>query len=400
MRQVLVAHESDHAVEFLVGRRPDLFGHVGDAVGIVPRVADREGSLCERLPAAHQRRVGRCAAHSFEIGAAGDRQRRFFVQEVDRRRSRHDIAALVAALQIEQNVEIPVVARAAQVEELAVAFGTALFADELPFGVDHARFVGRRGLFDHLVVADIRFADDHRNALFDDPRLLRGDLLERVAQQGRVFQPDVGDDAQDRHDDVRGVEPSPEPRLDHGHLDIALREVIEGHRGGHFEERQLRFDHLVVVLVHEVHHLLLGDHFAVNADAFAEVLQVGRGEEPCAVSRLLEHRGDDVGYGAFAVGAGHVDREEVPLGVAQVAAECGDTLQSRFVGHCAAGFERGQRLKEEFEGLGVVHDIGGLLDEMVFAFDPVGDVVEQTQQQHIFRDAGRIVAVAGVESQF
>ena len=141
------------------------------------------------------------------------------------------------------------------------------------------------------------------------------------------------------------------------HLDVALREVVEGHRRGHFEERQLQIDHLFAVLVHEVHHLLLGNHLAVHADPFAEVLQVGRGEEPRAVAGLLEHRGDDVRYGALAVGSRDMDGEEVALRIAQVAAECGDALQSRLVGRRSLGFEGGQRREEEFEGLGVIHGV-------------------------------------------
>lgn len=106
-------------------------------------VRGASASVCQRPSNAV---LGRRAAHSFEVGAAGDRQRRLLVQEVDRRRSRHDIAALVAALQVEQDVEIPVVARAAQVEILAVALGAMIFADKLLLGVDHVRLVGRGGL--------------------------------------------------------------------------------------------------------------------------------------------------------------------------------------------------------------------------------------------------------------
>ena len=171
-----------------------------------------------------------------------------------------------------------------------------------------------------------------------------------------MLEPDVGDDAQDRDDDVRGVEPPSEPCFDHRDLDVALREVVERQGGGHLEEREFQFDHLVVVLVYEVDDLLLGDHLAVDADSFAEVLQVGRGEESRAVSGLLEHGSDDVRDGSFAVRPGHMDREEVALGVAQVTAEGGDTLQSRLVARSALVFEGGQRLKEEFESLVVIHN--------------------------------------------
>ena len=73
-----------------------------------------------------------------------------------------------------------------------------------------------------------------------------------------------------------------------------------------------------------------------------------------------------------------MDREEVPLGVSDVSAECGDALQSRFVSRCTLGFEGGQRLEEEFESLVIVQ--GSKMDlfhEMVPSFDAVGDEVEQ-----------------------
>ena len=66
VRQILVAYEADHAVEFPVGRGFQLVGDVGDAVGVVARVADRERRFSQRLPASHQGRVGRGAAHAFE----------------------------------------------------------------------------------------------------------------------------------------------------------------------------------------------------------------------------------------------------------------------------------------------------------------------------------------------
>lgn len=97
MCQIFVADEPDHAVKLLVGRRFELFGHVGDAVGIVPRVADDERIFTQLLPASRQRGDGRRIARPFEEGTAGDRQRGFLVQEIDRRRGCQDIMALVIA---------------------------------------------------------------------------------------------------------------------------------------------------------------------------------------------------------------------------------------------------------------------------------------------------------------
>ena len=383
--QVFVADEPDHAVKLLVGRRFELFGHVGDAVGVVPRVAYDERIFTQLLPASRQRGDGRRIARPFEEGTAGDRQRGLLVQEIDRRRGRQDIMALVIARKVEVYLEFAVVAHAVHAEVLPPFPATALLAREYLFGIDDFRFVGRSDLLEHFVVAHIALADHDRDALLDDSGFFGCDLLERVAQQRRMLQPDVGDDAYDRYDDIRGVESSAQSRFDHRDLDVALCEVVESQCRGHFEERQFQLDHLVVVFVHEVHDLLFGNHLAVDADAFGEILQVGRGEKPRAVAGLLQYRGDDMRYGTFAVRARHVDREEIALGVADVAAECGDALQSRLVGRCAFGFEGRQRLEEEFEGLGVIH-IGFrvLFYEVVLFLGPVGDVVEHTEQHQVF----------------
>ena len=80
----------------------------------------------------------------------------------------------------------------------------------------------------------------------------------------------------------------------------------------------------------------------VGAGTFLPVKDADAGRHPmhtehfevrrAAVARLLEYRGEHVRHGAFAVGAGHVDREIVALGIAQVLAECGDAFQSGFIG--------------------------------------------------------------------
>lgn len=51
MRQILVAYEADHAVEFPVGRGFQLVGDVGDAVGVVAvsqTVSGDSASVCQR----------------------------------------------------------------------------------------------------------------------------------------------------------------------------------------------------------------------------------------------------------------------------------------------------------------------------------------------------------------
>ena len=49
----------------------------------------------------------------------------------------------------------------------------------------------------------------------------------------------------------------------------------------------------ILILGEELHHLLFGDHLPVDADAFAEINQVRRGEEPGLVAEFLEIGGKE-----------------------------------------------------------------------------------------------------------
>jgi len=129
----------DHAVKLLVGRRFELFGHVGDAVGVVPRVAYDERIFTQLLPASRQRGDGRRIARPFEEGTAGDRQRGLLVQEIDRRRGRQDIMALVIARKVEVYLEFAVVAHAAHAEVLPPFPGNRTLGHENTLFVDSSR---------------------------------------------------------------------------------------------------------------------------------------------------------------------------------------------------------------------------------------------------------------------
>ena len=83
----------------------------------------------------------------------------------------------------------------------------------------------------------IRLADDKWHARFRDPRLLRGDLLHRVAEILLVIERDVRHRAHERRDHVGAVEPAAEADLDHGDVHLARREVRERDRRRRLEER-------------------------------------------------------------------------------------------------------------------------------------------------------------------
>ena len=47
---------------------------------------------------------------------------------------------------------------------------------------------------------------------------------------------DIGYDAEYRVDDIGSVEPTAKARFDDGHLNIAIREEVEGHSRSHLKE--------------------------------------------------------------------------------------------------------------------------------------------------------------------
>ena len=54
-----------------------------------------------------------------------------------------------------------------------------------------------------------------------------------------MFQPDFGEDRQQRRHDVRAVEAAAHAGLQHGDLHVLLEEPFERHDGGQFEKRAL-----------------------------------------------------------------------------------------------------------------------------------------------------------------
>ena len=109
-----------------------------------------------------------------------------------------------------------------------------------------------------------------------------------------MIQTDVGDYRGYGRDDVCGVEATSKTRLDDRHLDTLAVEMVEGHRRRHLEERQSDTLHCRAMCLDKFDHLLLRNLCAIDADALAEIVQVGRGEQTRVESRRLQHRGDDV----------------------------------------------------------------------------------------------------------
>ena len=124
----------------------------------------------------------------------------------------------------------------------------------------------------------------------------------------------VGYDAQIRMNDVRTVQPAAQSDLYNGYIHFLIGKIAECHRCGQFKERRVQRLEKVTFFFYKVHYILFGYGRAVYTDAFTEIHQVGRGVKAHAVSRLLQYGSQCMGTGAFAVGSGDVDREELRWG--------------------------------------------------------------------------------------
>ena len=198
-------------------------------------------------------------------------------------------------------------------------------------------------------------ANDDGDAWLDDTCLFVSDFGPRVTQELHMVEINVGDDAQFRRDKVGGIQSSTHAHLDDGDVDFFFREVIESHAHGHLEEGEFHLFKLLLVGVNELYHILLGNHLAVDADAFAEVAQMGRGVKACLEASFLKDGSQHVGDGAFAIGAGHMHRLEVVLRVVEKIEKLDGVVEVGLVGGCSDALIHGKLVEHPFEGIGIIH---------------------------------------------
>ena len=145
-------------------------------------------------------------------------------------------------------------------------------------------------------------AQHHRDAGFEDSRLLGGDLAEAAPELFGVFKLDTGHAGDCGDADVGRVEASPETRLQHREVDGGLPEEDEGGCRGDVEERGrqggIARAQGVDVGAHSIddsRQRRTLDVAAVDSKAFRPGLQVRRSEGPDAPSggpknRLAQER--------------------------------------------------------------------------------------------------------------
>lgn len=188
-------------------------------------------------------------------------------------------------------------------------------------------------------------AYDDRHVGLDDARLLVGYLGERVAEKLRVVHGDIRDDRELGRDDVRAVEAAAQSHLDDRDVHLLLGKIFEGQGRGEFEERGVERLEETTLLPHEIDHILLGHHHAIDADALAEVHEVRTRVEAHPVAVGLEDGGEGVGRGTLAVGARHVDGLVARVGMAEMGVEGVGVVQAVLVGRGAHVLEDGRTVE-------------------------------------------------------
>jgi hypothetical protein len=160
-------------------------------------------------------------------------------------------------------------------------------------------------------------------------RLVPGDPRERIAEKQLMVKVDPGQHRGLGASDRGGVQPAPQADFQHRHLHAGAHEVVEGQRGGGFEDRGVEPREEGAESVHPVGQVILGDAAAVHPDALAQGAEMrGRIESrPDAVG--LEHGRHHGRGGALAIGAADLDQPHPALGIADGVEQALDRLQPR-----------------------------------------------------------------------
>ena len=157
------------------------------------------------------------------------------------------------------------------------------------------------------------------DVLLEDSRFLSRDVDKSVPENPLVVECDPGDRDGFGLDDVRAVEASTETGLDDRDVDGFIREVHERERGHDLEERGLELKPFrdFSDLLHQNDEGRVRNHLAIDADAFAQIGEVGGTVGAHGVPALVKHGTDHGRSRTLADGSSDVDRTNLLVGVTQ-----------------------------------------------------------------------------------
>ena len=163
---------------------------------------------------------------------------------------------------------------------------------------------------------------------------------------------DVGDDAGQRRDDVRRVEPSAKAGFPNHQVAFLFGEKFQRHDRDDFKKRRVMVGGKLfeqrLQFCHQPDDFDFRNQLPVDLNSFAERNQMRRGEQPDAQSRRAINAFQHGAGRAFAVGAGDVDEAEFFL---RIACQRGE-LERVFQPELRA--EQTQAVKK-LDGFGVSH---------------------------------------------
>lgn len=201
----------------------------------------------------------------------------------------------------------------------------------------------------------VELANDGGDVWFDDACFFGGDELEGIAEDVHMVVADVGNDGEVGGDDIGAIKASSEAGFDDCDVDLLFDEVVECHGDGDFEEGRFYGVDERLDALYEPGDIVFCDHLAVDADAFAEVVEVWGGVEACFIAGGLKDGGEHVAGGAFAVGASDMDGFEPVVGVAERFTECDGIGQVCFDGGGSDAAEHGEAGEQVIDRFVVIH---------------------------------------------
>ena len=173
----------------------------------------------------------------------------------------------------------------------------------------------------------------------DDAGLVRGDLLNRLAEETLVVDTDRGDDGHVRLHHVRRIPGAAHADLDDRNIHGCVRERRVRNADEQLETAHLRLAALAEVRVHHVHVRLnvapdihetgLGNFLPVDEDALGDTLQLRRGEQPRATVQRAKDRLRHTRRRRLAVRARNVNNVEGLLGRTQKIHQHRNAVQRR-----------------------------------------------------------------------
>ena len=157
--------------------------------------------------------------------------------------------------------------------------------------VDQGRTAPPTGDVDqHSSAFSLHAADNDRDAGLDDAALLGRNPGHIAAQVGLVVESDLGNRRHQRRQHIGRVQATAEPDLNDRNIDLGPGKGHKGEQRHQFKRGEPKLGRVEAGANpgHAVDHLVLPNPAVAETDAFAEVEQMGRGEQADPVARRVQ----------------------------------------------------------------------------------------------------------------